>query len=192
MGRPRAGTHAVPTKERILDAAERRFGELGYEGAGLAEIAAEASIKRSSLLYHFGSKEALHEQVVRRLFNALKQAFAEAYLAAPNTRPEALVVRLVEVFLDFLEARPAWAPMVLRGIVDGQGPVRELFEQELVPLLDLIEQYVQPGAPEGVPVRSALLQIGSNAMLRASAGPLRETVWRDDATLALARRLLVR
>ncbi len=192
MGRPRLGTHDTPTPTRVLDAAERRFGELGYEGAGLAEIAAEAGIKRSSLLYHFGSKDKLHAQVVRRLFDALKLQFAQAYASAPSTEPEALVVALVEVFLAFLEARPAFAPMVLRGIVDGQGPVRELFESELVPLLDAIEVYVRRGAPEGVPVRSALLQIGGNAMLRAASGPLKDTVWRDDQTLALARRLLVR
>ena len=73
MGRPRADAHSVPTNERILNAAERIFSENGYPGARLADIAAEADIRRPSLLYHFESKEVLYEAMVHRLFNRLME-----------------------------------------------------------------------------------------------------------------------
>lgn len=190
MGRPRSGSHAVPTRERILDAAERAFGADGFGDTKLADVAAAAGIRRSSLLYHFGSKEDLHAAVVLRVFDALQSAFAQV-VATPRPH-DAQVVALVQAYLAFLERRPSFAGLVLRGLMDGRGPARELLQERLVPLLQFIEAYVEPHAPPGVPVRAALLQIGSDALVRASAGPLRDTLWGPSRSLALAKTLLIR
>jgi AcrR family transcriptional regulator len=190
MGRPRTGSHAVPTRERILDAAERAFGADGFGDTKLADIASSAEIRRSSLLYHFPSKVELHAAVVVRVFDALQAAFAQV-VAEPRPH-DAQVVALVQAYLAFLERRPAFAGLVLRGLMDGRGPARELLQVRLVPLLQFIEAYVGPHAPPGVPVRAALLQIGSDALVRATAGPLRDTLWGPSQSLALAKTLLIR
>jgi AcrR family transcriptional regulator len=53
------------TRRRILDAAAKVFRERGYSGARLADIAAEAGMQAGSLYYHFDSREALVEEVMR-------------------------------------------------------------------------------------------------------------------------------
>ena len=94
MGRPRADAHAVPTNERILNAAERIFSENGYPGARLADIAAEADIRRPSLLYHFESKEVLYEAMVHRLFNRLMETLTGFMLPAANPQEQIIEVGL--------------------------------------------------------------------------------------------------
>ncbi len=183
----------MPTEERLLAAAEVAFAQEGYRGARLADIAAAAGIRRSSLLYHFKTKERLYAAVTRRLFDALVAQFG-AVMAERGTFDDKLM-ELMAAFLTFLEERPAFSPIVLRDVIGGEGPTRRILLDELVPLLDYIEGWMaRAGAgrlPEGVPIRAALLQIGSNAMVRASAGPLRAPLWGDsDTTLVLARRLL--
>lgn len=54
------------TRRRILDAAAKVFRDAGYAGARLADIAAVAGLQGAgSLYYHFPSRDALVEEVLR-------------------------------------------------------------------------------------------------------------------------------
>jgi AcrR family transcriptional regulator len=53
------------TRQRILDAAAEIFRREGYAGARLSDIAALAGMQTGSLYYHFDSREALVEEVLR-------------------------------------------------------------------------------------------------------------------------------
>ena len=189
MGRPRSGTHAVPTPTRIPDAAEAAFGAHPFAQARLADIAREAGVRRSSLLYHYTSKDALHTAVVDRLFEDLIAAFSET--VAEGGDLTTTIDRLFGAWLSFLADRPAFAPLVLRGILDGHGPVRDHLRDRLVPLIDRIEGWIREAgvAPQSVGVRAALLQIGSDTLVRASAGPLQGPLWGTDHPLLTVRRL---
>ena len=59
------------TRERILDAAELLFMALGYEATSMRQITAEAGVNLAAVNYHFGSKEALMREVLRRRLDGL-------------------------------------------------------------------------------------------------------------------------
>ena len=85
----------VPTSvEAILDAAERRFAELGFAGAGMKSIATAAGVAQGLLYYHFGSKEELYRAVVCRrsgAINAERRArMATADIGAPDALEQIL------------------------------------------------------------------------------------------------------
>ena len=87
------------TRSRILDAAENLFMEHGFDPTTLRMITAVAHANLAAVNYHFGSKEALIEEVFRRRLTWLN----EQRLAA----------------LDVLEAEAKGAPLKPRQIVEA-------------------------------------------------------------------------
>lgn len=192
MGRPAAKTVLTATPERLMDAAEGVFAQHGLRGARLEDIAAAAGIRRSSLLYHYPSKELLYGAVVRRTFERLGAALTQAML-----QPDGFSARfdaVVAAYSDFLTHHPELARLLVWELLDGQGPGRELLLEQVVPLLDLVERFVRIEGRreirEGLPVRAAILQIASDALLRAAAREFKTALWGDqDHAQALARAL---
>lgn len=86
---------ATDTKTRILDAAARLFAARGLEGVSLRAVTAEAGVNLAAVNYHFGSKEALLRELVRRFFAAVR----EAQLAALDALPaDATVAQIVAAY----------------------------------------------------------------------------------------------
>ena len=66
------------TAERILDASEWLFAEHGFDGTSMRMITARASVNLASVNYHFGSKEALFQEVFHRRLAELNRQRLEA------------------------------------------------------------------------------------------------------------------
>lgn len=59
-------------KDHILDAAERIFAELGYDGASTRLISGEAGVNMAMLNYYFGSKEGVFLAIFERRISAFQ------------------------------------------------------------------------------------------------------------------------
>lgn len=117
---PRRSSRPGDTRARILDAAERLFAERGFEGASMRALARAASASLSSTNYHFGTKEALVEAVLRRRaepLNAIRlerldeaERLAEADAVSIERILDAFVRPLVEMRAanDARRAEPGW------------------------------------------------------------------------------------
>ncbi|MDB5800043.1 MAG: TetR family transcriptional regulator [Rhodocyclales bacterium] len=66
------------TAARILDASEWLFAEHGFEGTSMRMITTRAAVNLASVNYHFGSKEALFQEVFRRRLAELNRLRLEA------------------------------------------------------------------------------------------------------------------
>lgn len=55
-----------PTRDRILDQAERLFAERGIDAVSLRAINAAAGVSPGILHYHFGNREPLIESIISR------------------------------------------------------------------------------------------------------------------------------
>jgi AcrR family transcriptional regulator len=71
----------LDTKERILDAAERLFAEHGFKATSLRQITSEARVNLAAVNYHFHSKDALIEAVLRRKIEPINRRRLELLTA---------------------------------------------------------------------------------------------------------------
>ncbi|RAI32007.1 TetR/AcrR family transcriptional regulator [Rhodoplanes serenus] len=87
----RSGRAGRDTRGRLLDAAERLFGELGYSNVSTRQIAEAAKANVAAAHYHFGSKEGLLRAVFERrlaAINAEREGLLADCVRAAGGRPE--------------------------------------------------------------------------------------------------------
>ena len=118
---------AERTRTALLDAAERVFGEHGYDGASIAAIAAAAGFSRGTPGYFFGSKDELYRAVLERGYGR-----ARAALAPVHERADALgwdrdaQARVVAAHVDFVAREPHFAQFVeWETRKEGAPPTRD-------------------------------------------------------------------
>jgi AcrR family transcriptional regulator len=63
----------IDTRDKIMQAAEELFGEQGFAATSLRQIIAKADVNLAAIHYHFGSKEALLDQLVNRRADPVNQ-----------------------------------------------------------------------------------------------------------------------
>jgi len=110
----------LPVAERralIVEAAGRLFGERGYDGARLDEIAAAAGVTKPIVYRHFDSKRDLYLALLDRHRDDL--AGFVASMPADGTREQRLRA-VLEIWLDYVEAHSYTWKMLFRDT--GGGP----------------------------------------------------------------------
>lgn len=109
------------TKERILAAAERLIGDRGFAGTSLRTVTAAAGVNLAAVHYHYGTKEALLQEVFSRRIGPVNRQRNErlsALEAASGGRPLAVE----DVLTAFL------APIIgLKNDLEGEGMVWSRF-----------------------------------------------------------------
>ena len=194
MARPKHGTHALPTEERILKAAESEFGKYGFERTRLEDIAKLAGIRRPSLLYHFKTKSLLYSSVVHRAFDSLRMVLVARMRPGEFTEQ---VNNLVCGLEEYVQSNPAFAPIVLREIINGNGPARDILINEMDPLLSVVELWLKQQGGDNIPkdisVRYAVLNTAINILFYAASKDLAPIMWgKINSSKETAQRLFIR
>ena len=101
----------VRTEEAILQATLRLLSARGIHGMSLDLLADEVGIAKSSILWHFGSKEELLLRVAERVLDEVAQGPAKAMLALPTLAERADAAW--QFFGETLRQRPELRRLVL-------------------------------------------------------------------------------
>lgn len=127
------GRSARPTRDRILGAALDRFGSQGVPGTSLDEIAADAGVRKQTVLYWFDSKDDLLAAVIAGVAADLTVDIAAAVRHAGTgfARVEATVKA---VFRSAVR-RPAILGLV-RELNRLGPPAADLLADRLIPFVD--------------------------------------------------------
>jgi len=124
---------AVRRKE-ILRQAIDVFGEAGYAGARIDEVARRVGIRRPSILYHFPDKHSLYSAAISDVVgDIVKRVLATE--GHPGDRLEAIA----DTWIDFVIARPNSARVLLRQMIDVDPVAIEGIEAQVQSLLSSIQ-----------------------------------------------------
>jgi AcrR family transcriptional regulator len=96
------------TKEAILDAAEQRFADRGYEATSLNDVGAAAGVSRGTPGYFFGSKSELYRAVLERCLDRVRTAVRSGRerALASHEDPETVLAGAVSEYFDFITSNP--------------------------------------------------------------------------------------
>ncbi len=185
-GRPDA---PPPTREVILRAAEECFAANGFAGARVADVARRAGVPRPLVVYHFGTKEALWEAVVERVFGSLREDFERAASGLNGLDSASKLKLLFRRYLLYCARHPILQRIIYWAGAEGGPRLEQITSAYLEPLIRTFREQLYPMvAPDRLPIfpEGALLMLVATSSL-TGVGPLVERVHgvdlADDRTL---------
>ena len=144
MARPQGG---VDTREKMLEVAETRFAQKGYDGAHLESIASEVGVRKTALYYYFDSKEDLYITVLERMLLEFERRLAGVIERDEAAYDQAL--HLAEAINDLLGSRPNYSQILIRIFVD-RVPIDATRVAPIVArLIERVLQFHQRGIAQG-------------------------------------------
>lgn len=174
-----------PTRERLLDEAERLFALKGYNAVSLREITAAAGTHLAAVNYHFGSKKNLYLEMfrqrwlerARRIQQPLRELEKREHLTS-----EEVVRTLARSFLQNAlssEERQHHAQLIAREMGQNSEAFRLLAREAIQPFMELSLRLWQRCLPAEVSperLRLVVLSIFSQVLYFNFARPVVQVV----------------
>src|SRR3954470_159859 len=136
----------MDVRAKILNEAARLFAKKGVDATSLQEISEAVGVRKPSLLYHFPSKGALHENVVRNVLQHLSEALPRLLKAAAR---EDRFDAILDETLSFFATDPDRARLLLREALDRPDEMRALLRLHASTWLGLVSDSIKKAQADG-------------------------------------------
>jgi AcrR family transcriptional regulator len=154
----RATPKSVRTRTRILDAAMRLFGEIGYHAATNGVIAEAANLTRGAMLYHFASREELVDAAIAHIEQHRARVFDQAAATPPPPGMDS-TEQAIDVYWALLQE----APFVAFAELEAAARTDSMLDLRLRDARSAFDQAQLGGARAG-----ALVWAGDDPRLQTS------------------------
>jgi AcrR family transcriptional regulator len=136
----------VDTKTRLLNAAEKLFGQNGFDATSLRDITAEAQVNLASVNYHFQSKDSLIDAVIGRRLEPVNHRRIQMLDAAG---PSPTVEQIIEAFLAPILDQEIWqaGPLIGRVFSNPDQFLERFFKKRLA----AVAQRFRDGIAQALP-----------------------------------------
>lgn len=124
------GSTRSESAQRIIEAAERLFGERGYEGVSIRDIAAAAGVSKANVFHHFASKWELYSAVVEGCSDSFRHLVE--ILQEPGRDSAALLGGFAREHLQRTLEQPCATRLFLRELIDTQDADGRALMERLV------------------------------------------------------------
>ena len=175
--------NSAETREAILEAAERMFGDEGLEGARTEAIAAAAGVNKALLYYYFGSKDRLYRAVLEGYLADFNRQALELLSSKGSAR--SLLLRYINIHFDFIGAHRHHGPLFQRMLMADQKSLvrlaREYFRPRSKALRKVIERGMRTGEFRRMDSTHAAISLLSLIAFYFSSAPVLRAVSGMDA-----------
>jgi len=129
--------------DRILAAAAGEFAARGFAGARVDRIARRARVNKAMLYYHFGSKQALYDALLRRTF--AEAAVRIRAIAAADLPPGDKIDQVIEGIAAFVKEHEYFPAIMMREIAEGGAHLEAATLAELAAVPRAVGEIVEDG-----------------------------------------------
>jgi AcrR family transcriptional regulator len=142
-----------PSRDKILDRAEELFARRGFAGIGLAEVAEQVGLSKSSLFHHFSGTAQLYAAVMARILDRIEAELMRSL--ADGGGPLRRLERWLDVVIDVLAAHPTYARLLLRSLFEddeltGVLPEEQAVNATLERIVGAAHRLLREGITQGV------------------------------------------
>ncbi|MEP6615489.1 MAG: TetR family transcriptional regulator [Ginsengibacter sp.] len=102
-------------KEYILSVALELFGQKGFEGTSIRDIACKADVNIAMISYYFGSKEKMFQSIVENKASYLKEVFRELVNNTSLTEIEKIDL-VIDHYVERIFAHPLFHHLLHREL----------------------------------------------------------------------------
>ena len=191
---PSRGDRKAETHERILRAAGELFTARGFRGTSVASVAQRAGVSSSAVLWHFGSKAALFQEICKELLQPFRVALEQK---PEQPDPRARLFAIFEIFDEFAADHEGTIQALIRWTYGDPVPqaslLRELLAFHAAFVRDVQQTLAAAGeSPEDAAgVGAALVSMLDGNLLLGLLDPTSPAVERRrHGLLTIARRIL--
>lgn len=146
-----------PTRERLLNQAEKLFARKGFEAVSIREITSAARSNLAAVNYHFGNKKNLYREVFRHRWVARTHRVREYFLRqlADNPHPTLpeIIRAMARTFLEgpLDEAEQHYHIQLMQRELAQPSEVLEMVVEEVMkPYQKEITELIRPHLPANV------------------------------------------
>lgn len=181
--KPTSSESRTDRAEQILTAADEVFGELGFAGVSVRDVAERAGVNKALVFYYFGSKDALFEAVLEQYYAAHRAAFEDAFSGELPLRERMHAV--LDTYLDFIDANRRY-PRLVQSVISGAPEHHALIEKNLGILHDFVQAALTGLAPESGPLaaRHLFVTLSGAVINYFTYAPVLTGLWRSDPLCA--------
>jgi TetR/AcrR family transcriptional regulator len=141
----------LPSREKILLAAQKEFAARGYSGARMEAIARGAAVNKAMLFYYFASKENLYRTVLMGVFSDFFSEVGRVF--SQKLTPALFLEKFPEIYIRFIARHPDLVRIMVFDLIHNPGNVTaamaEIIHKEMSfqphPLLKLIPEWHRQG-----------------------------------------------
>ncbi len=141
------------TKTRIIDAAGEVFAEKGFEQATVREICKRAEVNLAAINYHFGDKQNLYIEAVKRAYCEGEED-EPLLIPAEVTAEQKLYYFIEHMMTDMLDREsPTWhVELMMREMARPTLACSELVQSYIGPKFSILMSIIEELVPSNLPL----------------------------------------
>lgn len=149
-GEPRWQRRPDARPEEILEAAKHVFGESGYAGTKLEDVARRAGVSKGTLYLYFDSKEALFREMVRAKVVAALAHAEETVRTFDGSSRELLVILISSMYRRLRDEGMARVGRVVQAELPSFPELAQFyFEEVILRARRLVSRVLERGVESG-------------------------------------------
>ena len=168
----------MDSRENILSTAMTLFGQKGFEGTSVRDIASGAGVNIAMINYYFGSKEKLFESVVEYKSSGMKMIVAE--LESSTITSIDKIDKIIDSYVERMFSTPQFHHLLHRELSLDQRPqmhdaIIEILFRNVVIIKAILQKGIESGEFKPVDTELTIASlIGTISHLLISEGMCRK------------------